>query len=59
MYPVVFFDALRVKFRVEGMVRDKAIFLALGACRDGTRDVLSLKTEQAEGANSGCGGSTT
>lgn len=30
MYPVVFFDALRVKIREEGIVRNKAIYLALG-----------------------------
>jgi putative transposase len=28
MYPVVFFDALRVKIRDEGVVRTKAIYLA-------------------------------
>jgi transposase-like protein len=30
MYPVIFFDALRVKIRDEGVVRNKAIYLALG-----------------------------
>ncbi|KVN37200.1 hypothetical protein WT67_01155 [Burkholderia stagnalis] len=50
MYPVVFFDALRVKIRDEGMVRNKAIYLALGVRRDGTRDVLGLWIEQTEGA---------
>ncbi|PTC20387.1 hypothetical protein C0J26_10565 [Pseudomonas baetica] len=30
MYPVIFFDALRVKIREEGLVRNKAIYLALG-----------------------------
>lgn len=30
MYPVVFFDALRVKIREDGVVRNKAIYLALG-----------------------------
>lgn len=29
MYPVVFFDALRVKVRDEGTVKNKAIYLAL------------------------------
>jgi transposase-like protein len=28
MYPVVFFDALRVKIRDEGTVRNKAVYLA-------------------------------
>jgi putative transposase len=50
MYPVVFFDALRVKIRDEGVVRNKAIYLALGVRRDGTREILGLWIEQTEGA---------
>jgi putative transposase len=50
LYPVVFFDALRVKIRDEGVVRNKAIYLALGVLPDGTRDVLGLWIEQTEGA---------
>ncbi|WP_039901768.1 IS256 family transposase, partial [Paraburkholderia hospita] len=50
MYPVVFFDALRVKIREEGMVRNKAIYLALGILPDGTRDILGLWIENTEGA---------
>jgi transposase-like protein len=50
MYPVVFFDALRVKIRDEGTVRNKAVYLALGMAADGTRDVLGLWIEQQEGA---------
>ena len=50
MYPVVFFDALRVKIRDEGVVRNKAVYLALGVDRDGRRDVLGLWIEQTEGA---------
>ncbi len=42
MYPVVFFDALRVKIREEGVVRNKAIYLALGVLPDGTRDILGF-----------------
>jgi putative transposase len=37
MYPVVFFDALRVKIRDEGTVKNKAVYLALGIQRDGTK----------------------
>ena len=34
VYPVVYFDALRLKIRDEGLVRNKAIYLALAiACR--------------------------
>jgi transposase-like protein len=50
MYPVVFFDALRVKIRDEGLVRSKAIYLALAVLADGTRDILGLWIEQTEGA---------
>jgi transposase-like protein len=50
MYPVVFFDALRVKIRDEATVRSKAIYLALAVLPDGSRDVLGLWIEQSEGA---------
>ena len=50
MYPVVFFDALRVKIRDEAVVRSKAVYLALAALPDGTRDVLGIWIEQTEGA---------
>jgi putative transposase len=50
MYPVIFFDALRVKIRDEGSVRNKAVYLALGIQRDGTKDVLGLWIQQSEGA---------
>ena len=50
MYPVVFFDALRVKIRDEATVRNKAINLALAMLPDGSRDILGLWIEQTEGA---------
>jgi transposase-like protein len=50
MYPVVFFDALRVKIRGDGVVSNKAVYLALGIQADGQRDVLGLWIEQTEGA---------
>ncbi|AQV92440.1 IS256 family transposase [Cupriavidus necator] len=50
MYPVVFFDALRVKMREDGVVRSKAVYLALGVLPDGTRDILGLWIETTEGA---------
>ena len=50
MYPVVFFDALRVKIREEAVVRNKAIYLALGVLPDGTRDILGIWIENTEGA---------
>ena len=48
MYPVVFFDALRVKIREDAVVRNKAIYLALGVLPDGTRDILGLWIENTE-----------
>jgi transposase-like protein len=50
MYPVVFFDALRVRIRDEGVVRSKAIYLALAVLPNGTRDILGIWIEQTEGA---------
>ena len=50
MYPVVFFDALRVKIRQDGVVRNKAVYLALGMLADGTRDILGIWIENTEGA---------
>ena len=50
MYPVVFFDALRVKIRDEAVVRSKAVYLALAVLPDGTREILEIWIEQTEGA---------
>ena len=46
----MFFDAIRVKIRDEGTVRNKAIYIALGARADGRKEVLGLWIEQNEGA---------
>ena len=50
VYPLVFFDAIRVKIRDEGIVRNKAIHIALGVRADGAKEVLGLWLEQNEGA---------
>jgi putative transposase len=50
VYPVVFFDALRVKIRDEGLVKNKAVYVALAFNPDGEKDVLGLWIEQTEGA---------
>jgi len=50
LYPVVFLDALRVKIREDGEVRNKAVYLALGVLADGARDILGLWIENTEGA---------
>jgi putative transposase len=50
VYPLVFFDALRVKIRDEGLVRNKAVHIALGVRADGAKEILGLWLEQNEGA---------
>ena len=50
LYPVIIFDALRVKIRDEGVVKNKAVYLAIGIAKDGTKDILGLWIEQTEGA---------
>jgi putative transposase len=50
VYPLVFFDALRVKIRDEGLVRNKAVHIALGVRADGGKEILGLWLEQTEGA---------
>jgi putative transposase len=50
LYALVFFDAIRVKTRDEGTVRNKAVYLAIGVTPDGRKDVLGIWIEQTEGA---------
>ncbi len=50
-YPVVVFDALRVKIRDEGIVRNKAVYVALGVRTTGQKEILGLWIEQTEGAS--------
>ena len=50
IYPLVFFDALRVKIRDEGLVRNRAVHIALGVRADGTKEILGLWLEQNKGA---------
>jgi putative transposase len=49
-YPILFLDAMRVKVRDEGLVRNKAIYIALGVHGDGTKDILGIWIENTEGA---------
>jgi putative transposase len=50
VYPIVYLDALVVKIREAGHVRNKAIYLAIGVNLQGNKEVLGLWTGQAEGA---------
>ncbi|MFT9387523.1 IS256 family transposase, partial [Acetobacter sp.] len=52
MYPIVIFDALRVKIRDADSrtVKNKAVYIALGVTREGVREVLGLWIAENEGA---------
>lgn len=50
MFPLVFFDAIRVKIRDEGFVRNKAVYIALGILPNGAKEILGIWIEQTEGA---------
>jgi len=52
VYPIVIFDALRVKIRDKDsrIVKNKAVYLALGVTGDGQREVLGLWIAENEGA---------
>jgi putative transposase len=50
MYPIVYFDALRLKIRDGGTVRNKAVYLALAIDAQGNKHVLGMWIEESEGA---------
>ena len=50
VYPLIFFDALRVKIRDEGLVRNKAVHIAVGVRHDVGKKILGMWLEQNEGA---------
>jgi len=49
-YAIVFFDALRVKIRNEGLVNNRAVYLAIGVRCSGHKEILGIWIEQTEGA---------
>src|SRR6516162_9622156 len=49
-YAIVFFDAIRVKIRNEGLVNNRAVYLAIGIRCSGHKEILGLWIEQTEGA---------
>ena len=49
-YAIVFFDAIRVKIRDEGMVNNRAVYLAIGVRCSGHKEILGIWIEQTEGA---------
>ena len=50
VFAVVWLDALMVKMRDEGMVKARAIHVAVGMTREGTKQVLGMWVETNEGA---------
>ena len=50
VYPIVYLDALYVKIRDAGHVRNRAIYVAIGVNLTGNKEVLGLWTGEAEGA---------
>ena len=50
LYPVLYLDALQVKVRDQGTIRNKAVYLALGITVGGTKELLGLWLSPTEGA---------
>ena len=50
VYPIMYIDAIRLRIRDGGAVRMKACHIAIGVDIDGSKQVLGMWIEQAEGA---------
>jgi putative transposase len=50
VYPIVYFDALFVKSREDGPVKNKAVYVALGVNMQGEKELLGLWIADTEGA---------
>lgn len=50
VYPILYFDALFVKSRQDGAVKNKAVYLALGINLEGEKELLGLWMAETEGA---------
>jgi len=50
VYPIVYFDALRVKVREDRSVCNRACYLAMGVTGEGEREVLGIWWQDSEGA---------
>ena len=50
VYPIMYFDAIRMKIREDGRVVNKAVYLALGVNMEGHKDVLGIWLDKNEGA---------
>ena len=50
VYPIMYLDALVVKIRENGHIRNKSIYVAIGITMQGNKEVLGLWAGNAEGA---------
>jgi putative transposase len=50
VYPILYCDCLFVKSRQEGVVKTKALYVALGVTLQGEKDLLGLWVSETEGA---------
>ena len=50
LYPIIFFDAIRIKIRDSGRVVNKVVYLALGIDLEGQKDLLGMWIAHNEGA---------
>jgi transposase-like protein len=50
VYPILYFDALMVKSRQDGPVKNKAVYLALGINLEGEKELLGLWIAENEGS---------
>lgn len=50
LYPILFLDAISVKVRDAGHVKNVAVYLAIGVNMDGMKEVLGIWVQQTEGA---------
>lgn len=50
VYPVVYFDAMRVKVRSDGEIKNKSVFMALAIKTNGVKELLGMWVYETEGA---------
>jgi len=50
VYPILYLDALQVKVKSQGSVRNKAIYLAFGVTMGGLKEVLGIWSSDNEGS---------
>ncbi|MBL1433950.1 IS256 family transposase [Candidatus Wolfebacteria bacterium] len=50
IYAIVYLDAIVIKVRDEGVVQNKAVYVAIGVTAHGNREILGLWIAQTEGA---------